>query len=528
MTPSRLRVTLAAALIALIAMLGPASATEAIAQDLVVALSSEPTSLSPLFLDVDTGNWKAFNGLVTFDADLGLVPDLAAELPEVSEDGKTVTVRLRDDVQFHDGEPLTADDVVFTWQALSDPELASPLFSRFGLDGLISEVTAVDDLTVQFTLSRLDPAFVEKLYVGIVPEHLLAGEDLAQSDFNRQPVGTGPYRYVETVPGERIVFEANPDYFGGAPTIQRVVFTFLPDENARVAALLDGSIDVARLNPRLAETFRDNPAFQVIEIPSASIEQMSLPNTNPVLAEAPVRRAIAMGIDRQALLEAIQLGVGQVANSPIVSGQWAYDPSVTIPFDPEQAAQLLDEAGWVPGDDGIREKDGQRLAFTIMHLPTLTQHRDMGLAMRSDLAEIGIDVTVEAVDTPAYLDRLATDPWLHGIGTPYDPDTELWARYHSSLADDGDPGTNRAGMRNPDVDAALEAGRATTDRDQRRDSYTDLQHALAEDGSYLHLLERAITVVVPADVEGIEVQLQGSPHGFPRGIAWSLERWTRT
>src|SRR5690606_23051265 len=134
-------------------------------------------------------------GLVAFDEDLELVPDLAAEMPEVSDDGRTVTVRLRDDVTFHDGEPFTSEDVVFTWNAILDPDVATPIRERLALDGLVEGIRAVDDYSVEFTLTRLDPAFVERLYAGIVPAHALEGEDLNATAFNRAPIGTGPYQF---------------------------------------------------------------------------------------------------------------------------------------------------------------------------------------------------------------------------------------------------------------------------------------------------------------------------------------------
>lgn len=227
---------------------------------LVVAINTDPANLSPLFLDINTGNWKIFSGLVAYDQNLSLVPDLAAALPQVSADGRTVTVDLRTDVRFHDGEPFTADDVVFTWKALVDPALASPVYSAFDLADLVTSVTAVDADTVQFQLGRVDPAFAEKLYVGIVPEHVLAGQDLKSTDFNRNPIGTGPYRMGERRPGERMVLEANPDYYGGESSIKRIVYTFIPDENARASALQQGAIDVARLPPGSRQRSPTTPA----------------------------------------------------------------------------------------------------------------------------------------------------------------------------------------------------------------------------------------------------------------------------
>jgi peptide/nickel transport system substrate-binding protein len=527
----RRQIAAATAVLALALMIGActdagtASAPAAAEETLVVAINSDPTNLSPLFLDINTGNWKVFSGLVGYDQNLNLVPDLAAELPEVSADGRTVTVDLRTDVRFHDGEPFTAEDVVFTWTALTDPALASPLYSAFDLEGLVTSVTAVDADTVRFQLGRIDPAFAEKLYVGIVPEHVLAGQDLKSTDFNRVPVGTGPYRMGERRAGERMVLEANPDYYGGEPAIKRIVYTFIPDENARASALQQGAIDVARLPPRLAATFNDDPRLRVVKIPSAAVDQVALPTGNPVLADPRVRRAIGLAFDREAAAAAVYAGSGRPAWSPFLPSAPAYAPAVEIPVDRVAAAALLDEVGWLPGPDGFRVKDGQRLALTVMFLPNITTHRELALALRSDLGQIGVDVAVEGVDSNVYPTRLGTDGWLHNLGNPYDPDMQLYPRYHSRFALDGDPKTNPAALNDPRIDAVLEAGRTTTSPQERADAYRQLQRLLAEDAAYLHLGVADHTVVVPQAVTGIAVQPQGGAHNFPRGISYNLEDW---
>lgn len=203
------------------------------ARTLVIALPSQPENLNPIYGDsVYSGSQKAFNGLLRYKQDLSPEPELASALPERSLDGRTVTVKLRDDVTFSDGTAFTAKDVVFTYKAILDKQVASPLATL--LDSLDS-VKAIDDTTVEFDLNRPDPAFYDKLQIGIVPEHLLAGKDLKTAAFNRKPVGTGPYVVTEFQPGGRIVMQANPRYFRGSPKIERLVLTAVEDENARVA-----------------------------------------------------------------------------------------------------------------------------------------------------------------------------------------------------------------------------------------------------------------------------------------------------
>lgn len=491
---------------------------------LVVALTSEPTNLSSIFLDVNAGNWKIFNGLVAFDENLDLVPDLAAEMPEVSEDGRTVTVRLREDVTFHDGEPLTSEDVVFTWEAILDPDVATPIRERLALDGLIEDVQALDEYTVEFALSRLDPGFVERLYTGIVPAHVLEGQDLNSTPFNREPIGTGPYRFGSWVAGDRLIFEANEDYFDGPPAIKRVVFTFVPDENARAALMRNGEIDFTRISPRLAQNFADDDRVQIVRVPSASMYQLTLPNGHPALEDARVRRALSMAVNREEMAATLIGEIGQVGYGPFPQGHWAHDDTAQVDYAPDDALDLLAEAGWSERDaQGFLVKDGQRLTFTILYLASNAEDQEFALALASDFAEIGVDARVEVGSNPGYQDRLGTDAFFHGVGMPYDPEYVLYARYHSSYAGTA---ANPAGMANAEVDAALDAARGTLDRDARREAFLDMQRALLEDGSYLIIAERPTVVLVSAEVEGLVPQLAGSPHAFVRGLSWNLEDWS--
>lgn len=492
-------------------------------QTLVIALPSEPENLNPIFMDFYFGNWKVFNGLVKYDRNLNLQPDLAARMPTISPDGRTVTVRLRDNVRFHDGRPLTAEDVVFTWRSLLDPKVATPLRGRFDLASVVQDVRALDGRTVRFTLARVDPAFLHKLYVGIVPRHLLEGKDLNTAEFNRQPVGTGPYLFKEWRPGERIVLEANPQYFDGPVGIPRVVFTFVGDENARATLLANGTVDAAGLPPKLAARFRGDARYQVIEVSSADTRLITLPSQEPSLADPRVRRALALAINRQAMVEGILGGPGEPAYGPFIRGA----PAPAIPYSPDQARALLEQAGWRPGPDGIMRKGDQRLAFTLLYPAADSVRKELALAVRSDLAKIGVDVNVEGLGWEAIRSRVAagTAGNVWGWGQPYDPDLELPQLFHSRFADDDDPFTNPARLRNRDVDAALEAGRSTLDPAKRLEAYQALQRALQEDGSYLFLVRLRPVVVLSSRIRNVEVQMEGHAHGFSRGVAWNLERW---
>ena len=496
---------------------------------LVIALPSQPDNLNPIYGDnVYEGNQKMFNGLLRYTKDLDSDPDLASALPERSADGKTVTVRLRDDVKFSDGTPITAKDVVFTYESILSPKAASPLATL--LDSLDS-VKAVDASTVQFTLNRPDPAFYDKLQIGIVPEHLLAGKDLKNASFNRKPVGTGPYVVTEFQPGGRIVLEANPGYFRGSPKIKRIVLTAVEDENARVALLEKGTIDAAGLVPKLAPRVRKNDDYNVIEVRSADARTLALPNRDPVLRDPAVRRALSYGVDREAMVKSALAGAGEPAYGPIMKGHWAYDPAGERPFDPAKAGQLLDAAGWTRSGDATREKGGKKLSFLVMYPAADSVRKDVALIFASQMKEIGVDVRLQGLSFDVIQTRQDSGATEFGYGIPYDPDIELYTLFDSKFA--SEPGdvadtafTNYPRMDSAAADAALAAERSTLDQDARKAQFAKLQQALAQDASWLYLVRLRHVVAMSKRVKGIDTQTEPHAHGFSRGTSWNIEDWT--
>jgi peptide/nickel transport system substrate-binding protein len=529
---SRVRLS-SAAIVVLGLMLGAAGcggankADRAAASDtLVIALPTQPDNLNPIFGDdVYEGNQKFFDGLLRYDHDLASVPDLASGLPQRSADGKTVTVKLRDDVRFHDGAPFTAKDVVFTYSAIIDPKVASPLATL--LDSLRS-VEAVDPRTVRFSLKRADPAFYDKLQIGIVPEHLLRGTDLKTASFNRKPIGTGPYALKEFQPGGRIVEEANPNYFRGAPRIKRIVLTAVEDENARAAQLENGTVDAVGLIPKLAPRFRSNDKYSVYEVKSADARVIALPNRDPVLKEPAVRRALFVAVDRQKMVDGVLAGAGEPAYGPIMKGHWAYSPVAEKAYDPVAAGRMLDAAGWKLSGK-VRQKHGRPLAFTVMYPSGDSVRKDLALAFSSDMARIGADVKLEGRTFDDIKTRQDSGGTVFGYGTPYDPDLELYTLFHSKFASaDDDAFTNYPRTRDRAIDADLDKERGTLDQNARRRDFVDLQKQLSNDVSWLWLVRLRHVVVMSKRIHGVDPQIEPHAHGFSRGTSWNLERWTLT
>ncbi|HEX8157889.1 MAG TPA: ABC transporter substrate-binding protein [Solirubrobacteraceae bacterium] len=502
-----------------------ARGTQAANDTLVIALPSQPDNLNPIASDnVYEGNLKFFNGLLRYAKDLTAEPDLASEMPTRSADAKIVTVKIRDDVKFHDGITLTAKDVAFTYNAILDKDSASPLATL--LDTLDS-AKAVNDTTVQFKLNRADPAFYDKLQIGIVPAAQLQGKDIKTAPFNRKPIGTGPYVIEEFQPGGRIVMEANANYFRGAPKIKRIVLTAVEDENARVALLEKGTIDGAGIVPKLAPRVRRNGNYNVLEIRTADARVAALPNGDPVLRDPSVRRALFLAVDRQKIVEGALAGAGEPAYGPIMKGHWAYSAVAEKPYDPDEARRQLDAAGWKSTGGGTRTKGGRKLSFRLMYPAADSVRKDIALAFASDMKKVGVDVELEGLSWDVIeksQDRGAVE---FGYGTPYDPDIELYTLFHSKFATgDDDLFTNYPRTHNAAIDAALDSERSTLDQDKRKQAFVKLQEELANDASWLWIVRLRHIAAISKRVKGIDPQVEPHAHGFSRGTTWNMEDWT--
>jgi len=488
---------------------------------LVIGAGGAPDSLNPVLGFAPNGASKIFDGLLDHDADLSLRPALAAELPTVSPDGLTWTVDLRPGVTFHDGSPLTAEDVVFTYERVVDPQVESPIASD--LDAMRS-VRAVDDDTVEFTLGYPYQPFGQRLTLGIVPSDLLDGEDLNSSSFNRLPIGTGPYSVVEYRQGDRLVLQANEDYYRGAPQITDVTIVFSTDDNTRAQRMAAGDFDVSVLPPKLAKTYEGREGFRVLSNPSADYRGVGLPAT-PFTADPQVRRAINIGIDRQAMVDSILAGEGVPAATPISPYLDDHDPDARFDHDPAEAARLLDAAGWVEGEDGARARDGVPAELTILYPGEDVLRKELALATASDLTELGIDARATSATFEQMLEQRRTAAGLWGGGDPYDPDTASYSLLHSRFADAGGY-VNMTGYDNPAVDAALDAGRTSADPAVRSQAYREFQRAFVTDPGWAFLVFLNHTYVLRGEYGGLRPQVEPHDHGLIHGPWWNLEEWT--
>lgn len=491
---------------------GAASQEEA---SFIIASLEEPGSLSalvqlPHHFPADVPQTLVFDSLTQFKPDGSVEPKLATSW-EVSEDELTYTFMLNPDAVFHDGTPVTADDVVFTIEAIQDPATNS---SNEGIETVV-RAFADDAHTVTIELEQVTPHFLAQGGArGIVPKHLLEGKDIATDEFNQNPVGSGPYQMVSYLPGESIVFEAVANHYRATPDISRVEFRVITDQNVILTQLISGEIDYALAAPRDMAAFANSDALQIIEVETPRFFDI-IPNYDrSYWQDLEVRTAILEAIDRDGIVNGILMGHGSVINSNVAPASWFYteEGMTDHSYDPEMSAARLDAAGWEQGDDGIRQKDGERFQFTITLYSYDQTLQQALLVAQQNLADVGVDMQIEMVEPGVFSARRNDGSYdaLARIWNPvYDPD-------QSALFKSG----NWYGYSNSLVDELCDQGTATTDRDTRLPIYEELQRVFSEDLPHLWLYSENELHVLSTSIDGLAAH--------PVNVFWDLPSWTQS
>ena len=449
-----------------------------------------------------------FSGLTTTDSQGVIIPDLA-ERWEISADGLRYTFYLRKDARWHDGASFTSTDVKFTIQAIQDPNYQGPPELHDLWRSV--EVDTPDPHTVVFTLPEPFGPFLEYTTQPLIPSHILAivaPDLLPTSQFNAEPVGTGPYRVVETT-ARYVLLEVNPAYYGPRPHIQRIQFMFYPDQASVLAAYRRGEISgIGRALPEDLKEVKRNPRLNLYSAPYAGYTMIFLNLERPVFQDPVVRRALWQAIDRQGLIDRYLSGQGLVVHGPILPNSWAYDPELPrVDYDPQAAAQALEAAGWRDEDgSGVRARDGARLEFTLLTNSEDPVRVQIVAEVSKAWAEIGVRAHTSSIGMAElvgeHLYRRDYDALLYGWDLPAaDPDPyPLW---HSSQAS-GD-GQNYVGFRDPESDRLLEEARHTFDRGQRVVLYRDFQRRFVEQVPALLLYQPVYNYAVDKRVKGLQI-----------------------
>ena len=422
----------------------------------VIAIGSEPETLDP------TQGWGHGNSpivqstLVKYNAELEFENDLASDY-SLSDDGLTWTFTLRDDAYFTDGEKVTAEDVAFTLETAKEAQGSVDLT-------YMESAKAADESTVVITLSQPTSIFLNTLAsVGIVPEHAYS------EDYGRNPIGSGPYKFVEWRPQEQIVFEANEDYYGGVPAIKNVTVVFM-SEDAALAAVQAGEVDVAYSSASFgnievsgyhveAIASADNRGFTLpMEPDTGKTTESGAPIGNDVTCNIEIRQAIAYAIDRQQIADTVLNGFGRPAYSENDGMPWN-NPEVAIETDVEYAKKLLSDAGWEDTDgDGIVEKDGVKAEFSCLYPADDSARQAIAMAAAQQVKEIGIQINVEGTSWDDITQRMFSEAVMMGWGSSSPNETYYLYRSEGAYLDDFyNPEGYMSDVTDGYLDAAMEA-----------------------------------------------------------------------
>jgi peptide/nickel transport system substrate-binding protein len=435
-----------------------------------------------------------FDGLVGLGPDYVPVPALAESWE--NPDPTTWVFHLRPGVKFHDGSPLTANDVKFTFDTILDEKFASPNRSFYTP---IKKIDVVDDLTVKFTLDQPYSPFLSYLTMPIVPK-AIAEKDAA--GFANSPVGTGPYKFVEWKRGDTITFEANPDYWGGAPKTKNVVFKIVPDNSARVVALESGDLDFVQspVSPQDVTRLQSEGKFAVERIPAAGYTYINLNCADPILSDVKVRQALSYLVNREDITSSIYKGIGKVAKGPIPPGMWAYTEDLpTYTYDPAKAAQLLDEAGWKLGADGKRAKDGKPLKITVRTHSEDPDRRQLIEVLQAELANVGIEADTNAVDFATYFADVQAGKYQMGvIGwlNLANPDQAMFRQFTV------DGAGNYGHCNNEEASNLIKEARATLDQEKAKELYAQAAKLVVENAFYIFVQYQEYIAMHRKDMQG--------------------------
>jgi peptide/nickel transport system substrate-binding protein len=435
-----------------------------------------------------------FDGLLDVKKNGDLTGALAKDVPTPSSDGLTYTFKLRDGLKWSDGQPITADDVVFTYKIAYDAaykDFASP--RRGDLETYIDSVTAPDPTTVVIkTKTVFAPFLGAHSTYGILPKHVLGsldGKALNTADFNNAPtVVNGPFKFVKWDKGQQVTLERNDGYWGGAPYLDQWIYKVLPDSVAVTNQLKTGEIDIGPVDPGQYDNLKGTDSVEIKEfpVPNFTFYAYNLDPAKPagkLFGQREVRQALLYALNRQQIVTAVFFGHGEVANSVEPPTSWVYKekPKVLYTFDKAKAEQLLETAGWVKGSDGIRAKGGVKLKFTMITNAGNKQRESMLTVMQQSWKDIGVDATPSLIQFPQLVTQIVDtrtfDMFLVGFNWSVDPDEA--PLYHSRNTVPG--GFNGAFFKNSEVDKILDDALATLDKNKRKELYGQFQDIMSEE-----------------------------------------------
>jgi peptide/nickel transport system substrate-binding protein len=483
-------------------------------QEVVASLSPDDASPTVQWVVVA----QIHNALLEQDENLQLQPVLAAALPEIAPDGLTYTFRLQSNVTFHDGSPFSSADVKYTYDWYMNPANAANLGEDFAS---VAAVEAPDPLTVVVRLKQPNAAFLVQVgakYILPATYHGRVGEEAYKS----APVGTGPFKLNAWNPAQSTLLDAYDGHFRGRSRVDQLRLDVVPEASVRYTALKNGEAD-SSVWPLVVEddqALQESGKFTTYVTTQVAVNHIPLNNTNPKLADKRVRQAMLSAIDREAIRDDIFAEAATVATSnlsPALTDYYTSEVS-TYPYDPERAAALLDEAGWVMGDNDIRQLNGEPLRFTCLVSDDQVRGQEAQV-VQTYLREVGIDMQVQQAPTPTILDQMRTGQgeaalfnWTYGDQADPDPSANLGSTGYY----------NFSRYSNPRVDELIAAGLREVDRTARALIYHEIQRIIADEVPFLYIVYPEGYTHFSSRVQGLPADALYADNLYPKAWTFSL------
>jgi peptide/nickel transport system substrate-binding protein len=515
----------------------------------VVGVYQEPNSLNFLLTQgpisfASMQLYPMFEPLIRYNAEGAMEPRLLTEIPTVenkgiSEDGITYTLHFTPDVIWHDGTPTTANDFKFTWEWIMDPKNQAQATAGWSE---IDKVEVPDDLTAVVTLKGLYLPFVAEAlgWNPLLPQHVQS--TMSTEEFGRAPVGNGPFKFVEWVPGDHITQERFEDYFRPEKALlDRIIFKVLPDRNTVIAQAKTGDIQIgvdyteAQIPemenvPGVKLYYTPAPIYERYHFTMVTHDDPTVPH--PIFGDINVRKAITQAVDRQTIIDQILFGRAKIAKNELDNTQYENTDIVPLAFDPEAAKKMLDEAGWTVGGDGIREKDGKRLSFTHGTTSGNQTRETIQALVQANLKDVGVEMTI--ANQPAskffagfnegggWLDRtLDMVGFTNGLSSS-DPNLKPFWHSESIPTKDHPSGFNHSGFSDPDLDRLLDAQLTELDPEKRTDLLKQAQQIIADGVPMIPMYDRIAINSIADNVLGVNQSVFGSISG----LVWNTADWS--
>lgn len=493
-----------------------------------IGFHADPDILNPI-LSSDAYSSRVLDlvndSLIERDPDtLEFIPKIAKKW-EISPNHLEYTFYLREDVTWHNREPFTADDVLFSFEKIKDPKVNAPHWRVYYKDVL--RVEKIDDYTVKFVYSQ--PYFLALSSCGglpLVSKYIFDDRsDFNTHNNNRVPVGTGPYRFVEWKGKTKIVLARNENYWDQKPEIKKIVFRIIPDDTITLQVLKKGELDYAGISPiqwvKQTQSKKFNQQFEKYKYLVPGYSYIGWNKINPLFQDKKVRQAMTHLIDREKLLQKLRFGLGMVVESHFFPGSSQHNPHLKIfTYDVNRAKELLSQAGWADHNhDGYLDKDGQQFKFTLLYPSGNQFFSTMSTILKEDLEKMGIVMNIERMEWAAFLERIDQRKfdavalgWATGFeGDPY----QIW---HSSQAEEKN-GHNFVSFINQEVDQIIEQARIEFDENKRDKLYWRFQEIINEYQPYTFLMSNDSLVVVSKRFKNVIVHKAGL-----EPLEWKVEK----